>query len=219
MMNNTIANNATINNALEAAKATFGKALGFLYKESGCRMLVRRIQATMLVASKSGNLTEATKAVDEAWKSIPEEGLPKFVKGAWAPLKSALHGAFDCIKAAGSKALECCPEFVRIVFSDLGTILSAVIQGLKVVWDAAKHVIRLVGTGALRFAAFCWNSIKKFFSWLKEKGFDLVGGIKSKLHKWSEDDLDDVMDDIEETFEGYEEEAEEFDHSSCFPQG
>lgn len=220
MTNNTNTNNATVNaSKLEFAKAQFAKALGFIYKESGCRMVVRKVQIAMLVASKSGNLSEATVAVDEAMKEVPVEGLPEYVIKAWPALKGVVVGVVDTLKAAGSKALECCPEFVRMIFSDLGTLLGAVIQGLKVVWDAAKGIIKLIGTGALRLAAMCLNTLKKFFNWLKGKGFDLLGGIKSKLRKWSDSDLEDAVGDLEDEFENYDGKAEEFDPSSCFPQG
>lgn len=166
--NNTI--NATVNSSkIETAKARFCEAMQWLYVQSGCRMVVRKINLAVTEAGKTGDVETLDMNIRLAMDTVPVEGAPAIVLGAWNKVKDVIFSFGDFLKTLGGKLVACLPEFIRTFLQDLGAILGAILNGLKVVWDASKKVIRLVGVGALKIASLFWGTLKKFVNFLKGK--------------------------------------------------
>lgn len=215
--NNTMNMNATVNNAnkVEAAKAKFAEAIQWLYKQSGCRMVVRKLNYAMAEASKHGDINTLDNNIRAAVKSVPVEGAPEYVLKAWDKVKDLVFSFGGFLKTLGGKLIDCMPEFVRTIAGDIGAIISAIMNGLKVVWDASKKVIRLVGIGALKLAALLFNTLGKFIGTIKGKLADRKAAKDSKMEEAMQDLKDACM---EYSSEEYSDEDLEFETDCCTPE-
>ena len=215
--NNTMNNEATMNNVnrIEAAKAKFATTIQWLYKNSGCRMAVRKINLALTEAGKSGDIETLDQNIRAAVKSVPVEGAPKLVLDAWSKVRELVFSFGGFVKALGGKLIDCMPEFVKTLCHDLGELIGAIMNGLKIVWNASKKIIRVIGIGALKLIGMLFNTLGKFIGTIKGKIADRKAAKDSKMEEAMQDLKDACM---EYSAEEYSDEDLEFETDCCVPE-